>query len=70
MVVVYGLTKSNRKYKKYMATIVDDNGTIYKNVHFGDTRYQQYKDKTPLGLYSQKQLDSSSGKYIHDIAVG
>lgn len=36
--------KSSRKNKKYM---VEVDG---KKVHFGDTRYQHYKDK--IGLYS------------------
>ena len=38
--------KSERKNKKY-AVVVND-----KVIHFGDTRYQQYQDKTPLKLYS------------------
>jgi hypothetical protein len=37
--------KSNRKNKKYM---VFYNG---KWIHFGDTRYEQYRDSTPLKLY-------------------
>ncbi len=39
--------KSNVKYKKYKAIL--PNG---KTVNFGDTRYEQYEDKTPLKLYS------------------
>lgn len=39
--------KSNRKYKKYM--VRTPKGKI---VHFGDDRYQHYRDRTPLGLYS------------------
>ena len=39
--------KSTRKYKKYMAKTPSG-----KWVHFGDTRYQHYKDVTGLGLYS------------------
>lgn len=39
--------KSTRRYKKYMVTL--SNGST---VHFGDNRYQQYKDKTGLGLYT------------------
>jgi hypothetical protein len=40
------IEKSTRKHKKYMVR--------YQNkwIHFGDTRYQQYKDSTPLRLYS------------------
>lgn len=43
--------KSTRQYKKYMAILPDG-----KRVHFGDVRYQQYKDSVPKnlggGLYS------------------
>ena len=39
--------KSNRKNKKYMVTL--PNGKI---IHFGDKKYQQFEDKTPLQLYS------------------
>jgi capsid portal protein len=40
------IVKSNRKHKKYVA-VVDG-----KMVHFGDTRYGQYKDQ--IGVYSGK----------------
>ena len=40
------ITKSTRKNKKYMAVI---DGKTY---HFGDARYEQYKDRTALKLYS------------------
>lgn len=43
----YYITKSKHKNKKY---------DIYHNGHFllsfGDTRYEHYRDKTPLKLYS------------------
>lgn len=39
--------KSTRKNKKYAAKTPSG-----KWVHFGDTRYQQYRDITGLGLYS------------------
>jgi hypothetical protein len=38
--------RSTRKNKKYM---------VFHNnrwIHFGDTRYEQFKDRTPLKLYS------------------
>ena len=40
--------KSDKQFKKYKATLPNN-----KVVHFGDTRYQQYKDTTPLKLYSK-----------------
>lgn len=41
--------------KKYKVKIYDGkNKKLKKTVQFGDKRYEQYKDKTPLGLYSNK----------------
>jgi hypothetical protein len=45
------IEKSPVKYKKYRADVLIDE-EIHKNVDFGDTRYQQFKDSTPLKLYS------------------
>ena len=44
---MFVLEKSTRKHKKYMAVFPDG-----KKVHFGDNRYQQFKDSTGLGVYS------------------
>tara|TARA_R110001592_G_scaffold32722_1_gene114366 strand:+ start:207 stop:449 length:243 start_codon:yes stop_codon:yes gene_type:complete len=44
---LYSPIKSNRKHKKYM--VMTKKGII----HFGDKRYEQFKDK--IGLY--KHLD-------------
>lgn len=39
--------KSKHKYKKYSVTTPKG-----KTIHFGDARYEQYKDSTGLGMYS------------------
>ena len=39
--------KNKVKNKKYVAILPDG-----KRVNFGDKRYQQYEDRTPLKLYS------------------
>jgi len=44
--------------KKYKVVIYSKNGTK-KTVQFGDKRYQHYKDKTPLKLYSRKDHGDS-----------
>lgn len=44
---VYEIRKSTRKHKKYMAIFATGPA-----IHFGDNRYEQYKDSTHLGLYS------------------
>jgi tRNA U54 and U55 pseudouridine synthase Pus10 len=48
---VLKIEKSDTKYKKYRADVLI-NGEIKKNIDFGDTRYQHFKDRTPLRLYS------------------
>lgn len=42
--------KSSRKHKKYMAYVPQ----LDKWVHFGDNRYEQYEDRTPLRLYARQ----------------
>lgn len=42
------LVPSTRRHKKYMAVFADG----LPSVHFGDSRYQQYRDSSGLGLYS------------------
>ena len=48
------IKKSTRKNKKYMVKV----GTRW--IHWGDSRYQQYKDMTPLKAYSY--LDHGDAK--------
>ena len=40
--------------KKYTAHILHKKNKTKRIIHFGDRRYQQYKDRTGLGLYSSK----------------
>jgi len=39
--------------KKYTATVRNKNTHKTRKINFGDSRYQQYKDRTPLRLYSK-----------------
>ena len=39
--------------KKYTAFIRNKKTNKIRRIHFGDRRYQQYKDRTPLHLYSK-----------------
>ena len=39
--------------KKYTAFVRNKKTHKTRRIHFGDRRYQQYKDRTPLGLYSK-----------------
>ncbi len=43
----YEIRLSTRKNKKYMARYINSK----KWVHFGDQRYDQYRDSTPLMAY-------------------
>ena len=40
--------------KKYTAHIKNKKTKKNRIIHFGDRRYQQYKDRTGIGLYSHK----------------
>lgn len=51
---LYKILKSSRKNKKYMVYVKANNKQGFKLIHFGDSRYSQYKDKTPLKLFKNK----------------
>ena len=52
--------------KKYKVEIWSG-GKKVKTVQFGDSRYNQYKDRTPLKLYSSKDtLDKKRRKAYRD----
>jgi len=53
----YEVKKSTRKNKKYMARLKNSND---KWTHFGNPLYQQWRDSTPLKLYSH--LDHNDSK--------
>lgn len=40
--------------KKYTAFIKNIKTKKIRKIHFGDSRYQQYRDRTPLKLYAYK----------------
>ena len=45
---MYTLRPSTRKHKKYMAVWRDGRPAV----HFGDNRYEHWRDSTPLGIYT------------------
>lgn len=47
-----GFRQSTRKNKKYDAILQNKETNKLLHVPFGDIRYQQYEDKTPLKLYT------------------
>jgi len=40
--------------KKYTAYVKNKKTHKIRKINFGDSRYQQFKDRTPLGLYKNK----------------
>jgi hypothetical protein len=47
------IKKSDKKDKKYKAVFKEKDGKT-KTIHFGDKRYEHYKDRTPLKAFSNK----------------
>lgn len=58
---MFTLHKSTRKHKKYMAIL----SSSRKKVHFGDNRYQQFKDSTGLGIYSHLDHGDTRRKQLY-----
>ena len=46
--------KKGKYPKKYTAIVKNKKTKKIRNIHFGDQRYAQYKDRTPLKLYAHK----------------
>lgn len=42
------------RFKKYTAFVKNNTTGKTRKIHFGDNRYEQFKDRTPLGLYSTR----------------
>ena len=51
---IVSFEKSSRPEKKYMANVKDLSTGKIRVIHFGASDYQQYKDRTPLKLFSYK----------------
>ena len=62
---LYKIMKSTRKHKKYMVYVKANNKRGYKLIHFGSSRHQQYKDKTPLKLYSHLDHKDEKRKKLY-----
>lgn len=44
--------------KKYTAFVLNKRTQKVRKIHFGDRRYEQFKDRTPLQLYRAKDHGS------------
>jgi len=56
---------SEKKGKKYDAILMNKKTNKIKRVPFGDIRYQQYKDATPLKLYKHLDTDDKQRRRIY-----
>lgn len=56
--------RSKTKHKKYAAYIQNRMTRKIHKLNFGDNRYQQYKDSTPLKLY--RKLNHGSQKRMRN----
>lgn len=61
---VSNIRRSTRKNKKYMTDVVYNN-KFHKNQHFGDSRYSQYRDQTPLKIYSHLDHNDLERKKLY-----
>lgn len=68
--------KSKAKHKKYAAILENKQTGAVRTLNFGDTRFQQYKDSTGLGLYSnlnhgdKKRRSNYRARHAKDIKPG
>ena len=52
--VIVKIIKSTRKGKKYTAIVRDKKTKKERKISFGAIGYEQFRDSTPLGLYTSK----------------
>ena len=50
-------------FKKYTATVRNNKTKKTRKINFGDNRYEQFKDRTPLGLYSSRNHGDKRRQY-------
>ncbi len=59
--------KSSVKYKKYDVFLENKLNSKIKKVSFGDKRYGQYRDSTPLKLYKHLDNNDLERKRLYEI---
>lgn len=50
-------------HKKYTAFVRNNKTKKVRKINFGDNRYEQFKDRTPLGLYTSKNHGDKKRQY-------
>ena len=56
---------SNRMFKKYKAVVQDKKSKIYRSIHFGDKRYEQYKDSTNSKHFANKNHSDKKRRKLY-----
>lgn len=59
--------KSDRQYKKYCAVLENRSNKKLVKVHFGDNRYQHYKDTTGLKDYTHLNHNDPERRRLYRI---
>lgn len=59
--------KSKTENKKYDAILKNKKSLMLKKISFGDSRYQQYRDNTGLGLYTHLNHNDIKRKKAYQI---
>jgi hypothetical protein len=57
--------RSNTKNKKYNAVLINKTTKKIKRIPFGDSRYEQYKDSTGMGLYSNRDHNDKTRRDLY-----
>ena len=60
-----GFERSKTKNKKYDAILIDKSTKKIKRIPFGDSRYEQYRDSSGLGLYSSKDHNDKKRRQLY-----
>jgi len=60
-----GFEKATSVNKKYNAVLINKTTKKEKRIPFGDSRYEQYKDSTGLGLYSSKNHNDKKRRDLY-----
>lgn len=61
--IVFQIAKPTQKHKKYKAEVFWDGRRRW--IHFGDNRYDQYKDSTGLGLWSHLDHNNKQRRELY-----
>ena len=60
-----GFEKATAVNKKYDAILVNKSTKKIKRIPFGDSRYEQYRDSSGLGLYSSKDHNDKKRRQLY-----